>query len=77
MGKELSPIDRIARIKAFVDLQTDDEWLWSFPVDRKETMKEAYLKRALRKLHMVIASDNSELIDQMFDVYKKFLAEQK
>jgi hypothetical protein len=73
----MTPEQKLAQIKEYVNLQAEDEWLWSFPVDRKETIQEARLKRALRKLHMIIESDNAQLIDQMFDVYKKFLEEQK
>lgn len=69
--------DRLAKIREFVDLQAEDEWLWSFPVNRKETIQEAYIKRALRKLHMIIESDNQTLVEQIFEVYKKFLEEQK
>jgi hypothetical protein len=73
----MTPEQKLAQIKEFVNLQAEDEWLWSFPVDRKETTPETYLRRALRKLHMIIESDNAELIEQMFDVYKKFIEEQK
>jgi predicted HAD superfamily phosphohydrolase len=73
----MTPEQKLAQIKEYVNLQAEDEWLWSFPLDRKETMQEARLKRALRKLYTIIESDNAELIEQMFDVYKKFIEEQK
>jgi hypothetical protein len=72
----MTPEQKLAQIKEYVALQAEDEWLWGFPIDRKETIQEVRLKKALRKLHMIIESDNQELIEQMFDVYQKFLAEQ-
>jgi predicted HAD superfamily phosphohydrolase len=73
----MTPEQKLAQIKEYVALQAEDLWLWNFPLDRNETMQEAYLRRALRKLYTIIESDNAELIEQMFDVYKKFIEEQK
>jgi hypothetical protein len=69
----MTPEQKLAQIKEYVALQAEDLWLWDFP----ETKREAYLRRALRKLYTIIESDNAELIEQMFDVYKKFIEEQK
>lgn len=73
MIEHITDIQRVAKIKEFVDLQATDEWLWGFPIDRNETIQESYLKQALRKLHMIIESNNEQLINEMIFVYKKQL----
>jgi hypothetical protein len=67
--------EKLAKIREFVKLQAEDEILWALPLQGKQTIKEDYLQRALRKIHMVIGSGNQELIDQMIYVYKKQLEE--
>lgn len=72
----MKPEQKLEQIREFASLQATDELLWSYPENGKETPRERYLRTALRKLHMVIESDNDDLIYTIAENYKKFLAEQ-
>jgi len=46
------PIEALARIRAVVNAQAEDDDLWFIA----ETVSEAYLQRELRHLHAVVES---------------------
>lgn len=52
----------VHKILKLVDEQANDEGLWSIPIDRLQSISEAYLQQELRKLHYVI--ENMEVTNE-------------
>lgn len=45
------------KVKAIVNEQANDVGLWSMPLDRQQTIYEAHLQKALRRLHAEIEGE--------------------
>jgi hypothetical protein len=50
----------LGAIRAVVDRQAEDEALWSLPLERQQSIVEAYLQQELRHLHAVIEDYTKE-----------------
>jgi hypothetical protein len=50
----------MTRASKLVARQAEDEGLWSIPFDRLETIHEACLRIALRKLHAAVEADEAD-----------------
>ncbi len=47
----------VKKIKALVAEQSDDELLWSLPVNSRQSIAEAHLQEELRRLHEIIEQE--------------------
>lgn len=65
-------MDKISKLKELVELQADDELLWSFSLTANEqSFFEGYIQQELRRLHKAIEAEDISEIEDLIEQYKK------
>lgn len=65
--------EKLGKLQELINLQALDPMLWSTPQDRKPTIFEAYLQQELRRVHLIVESENMEEIEGLIEDYKSEL----